>query len=184
MYFYDSVQQTNKRCFFFFLPIVSYGRLSNSGTSDSNIGAVNIDTTEAIQGVDGVSTIGYVRQIAFNFSSNPTASTAVIWVYVMNKVPPTAFAPASQYQIPPTSIAATAIQTFILPVNALPVVSGQYVGVGFGIGGGNLYQVENRNQSYLLSVTNFAAVVATNYTTLALGISYSYQVLATGIVFG
>ncbi|CAF4288599.1 unnamed protein product, partial [Adineta steineri] len=75
-------------------------------------------------------------------------------------------------------------QTISLPVNQLPTVTGQYVGVGFSTGGGSLYAVANRSQYFLSSVSNFSAVTSATYTNISQGIAFSFQLYISGVVFG
>ena len=133
------VQGINKRYFFFsFILQWVYGTVSNSGTDDSSNGRIQINAQDVITGVDGVSTMGYVDLISLSFSIAPNTTTPMIFLYVLNQTSALVFTATIVYQIPYASITTgvTGVQNISLPFDQLPVVSGQYVGIGMGTGGG------------------------------------------------
>ena len=170
----------------FFLSTVVYGTVSNSGTADPSNGFVQINAQDVITGVDGVSTMGYVDLISVSFSTAPSTTTPLIYLYVMNQTSTLVFVPTVIYQIPYAFITTgtTGVQNISLPFNQLPVVSGQYVAVGLGTSGGSLYSVAGRSQYFLSGVTNFLGVTSATYSTVTNGFSFSFRVEVVSVVFG
>ncbi|UJR09427.1 hypothetical protein I4U23_013667 [Adineta vaga] len=168
-----------------FSQVVNYGSTINNGADQATNGLIVINTNNVVQGVDGTLTTGYVGQVSMSFFSAPTASSGLIYVYVMNRTGTTlTFTPNAIYQIPSTSITATTgVQTFTLPRNQLPVVTGQYVGVGQSTGGGSLAGVQNQALA-TLTPTNFTSLSAATFTNVTTGAAYLYQIFLFAAVAG
>lgn len=178
-----SLSRLSHICHFCFS--VTYGQTLNNGVDDGTDGFVTINLNDVITGVDGTLITGYVNQVSMSFIVAPTVSTASIYIYVMNRVGSTfTFTPVYSYQIPTTSISATTgVQTYAIPRNQLPVVTGQYVALGMGTTSGSLPGVANKSQCYL-ATTNFASLAAATYTNATNGIAFLYQVYLVGVVQG
>jgi len=166
---------------------VLYGTTLNDGTDAGTDGNVQINADDVITGVDGVSASAYVQLVSFSFYTAPSTTTPTIWLYVMNQTGSTlAFTPNVIYQIPYASITTgvTGIQNISLPIDVLPVVSGQYIGVGFDTGGGSLNTVENQASYVLASVTSFSSLTTATYATQTDGFAFSFELYIAAIVFG
>jgi hypothetical protein len=123
--------------------VLTYGTISNNALNDASNGTLSINTNDVVSGVDGSSVTAYVTQVSMSLFTAPTAGTATIFIFMLNRTSTIlVFAPAASYQIPTGLISATTdVQTYSIPRNQLPVVAGQCVGVGIGTGGGSLSQV-------------------------------------------
>lgn len=75
------------------------------------------------------------------------------------------FIPSIIYQLSYSLIVigAAGYQTMTLSSNTLPITQGQYVGVGFGTGGGSCYRMSNRNQ-YYIGTSAFSTLSSASYT--------------------
>ena len=165
--------------------IVTYGTVTNNAADGASNGTVIINTNDVISGVDGTATTAYVTHVSMSFFTAPTAGTGEIYIYVFNGTVSTlVFTPNIIYQIPSSSInGTTGVQTFSIPRNQLPVVTGQYVGVGLGTGGGSLNQVLNMPHAFL-AVSNFTSLTTATYTAATTAIAFLFQVYTAGSVVG
>jgi hypothetical protein len=145
---------------------------------------VNINANNSVVSADGVSTSSYVQQVSFNFSVAPSA-TPNIWLYVLNgNITAATFAQISSYQLPSANITlSTGVQTFVLPADVLPVITGQYVGVGLGAGSGSLYAVTDGSQ-YYFTTTNLTTLTTAAYTSLPQGFAFTFTVITQALVSG
>jgi len=172
--------------FFLFFGTATYGGLTNNGVDDSDNGLVVVDKTDVVAAYGGSYISRYVQQISLDFAMAPSTATPEIWLYVMNMtVSPNRFDAVVTYQLPYTSIitGSTGPQTMVLPVNAMPISTNQYMAVGFGPGGGSPYQVTGRTE-YYHTPANFASVGNTTYTSFANGFAFSFTVATVVPVAG
>ncbi len=164
-----------------------YGTTLNDGTDAGTDGNVQINADDVITGVDGVSANAYVQLVSFSFYTAPSTTTPTIWLYVMNRTSSTlVFTPNVIYQIPYASITTNVngTQNISLAIDVLPVVSGQYIGVGFDTGGGSLTTVENQTQYFFANVTSFSSLTTATYGTQTDGFAFSFELYIAAIVFG
>ena len=168
-----------------FIFTATYGAIVTNTTNTQLTGNLFVNTNDVVKDIDGILTFAYVSQVTMTFFTAPTAGSGLIYIVVLNRTTSTLiFAPSATYQIPISNItSAASVQTYSIPRNQLPVVSGQYVGVGLGTGGGSLNQLANV-PSASLNVSNFATLAAATYTNNTNGVAFQFILYTTTAVVG
>ncbi|CAF1475613.1 unnamed protein product [Adineta ricciae] len=163
----------------------TYGAIVINTTNTQLTGNLFVNTNDVVKDVDGVLTFAYISQVTMTFFTAPTVGSGLIYIVVLNRTGSTLiFSPNATYQIPTANITSTAsVQTYSIPRNQLPVVSGQYVGVGLSTGGGSLNQLANVPSASLV-VSNFGTLAAATYTNNTNGVAFQFVLYTTTAVIG
>lgn len=160
--------------------IATYGTLQHYDINDNDQNYVLLNEDNVVRGSCDPVNGRYVSRVTFDFFTNPIAGVDISLYTFQRNGTSNQFSVISRYQIPSGlfSVGSTidGVQTVTLGFNALPVVPGQYLGVGMNSKAGNCFRSPFSGQFYVATHDNqfptFSSALFTFQTSGSAAISF------------